>query len=417
MPTSASANTENPVYDYAVIGGGIVGVATAWQLLQRFPNATVVLFEKEIGLAKHQTGHNSGVIHAGIYYEPGSLKAEFCRIGAAWTKQFATAHGIAFEECGKLLVATNAIEMERMDALAERARVNGIRARKLTQIELRAEEPNVSGLGALLIEDTGIIDYREVTEAVAREATERGARILLRTEVRSIDEQQDFVDVRTNRGLYRTRKVIACAGLQSDRVARMAGLDNDFQIMPFRGEYYDVVPGQRSRVRRLIYPIPDPDLPFLGVHLSPTIDGGLTVGPNAVLGLAREKYGKFSVSRRDVWEMLTFPALWKVAMAHLRTGAAEIWNSINKRAYLQRARKYAPKLRMSDLVPREAGIRAQAVMRDGKFQHDFLIRQTTRTVHVLNAPSPAATSAMPIAQHIVQTAVDGVKGQANQQAK
>lgn len=417
MPNPASANTTEVVYDYAVIGGGIVGVATAWQLLQRFPEATVVLFEKETELAKHQTGHNSGVIHAGIYYEPGSLKAEFCRAGAAWTKQFATQRGIAFEECGKLLVATNAIEMERMDALAERAKVNGIRARRLTEKELKAEEPNVSGLGALLIEDTGIIDYTEVTEELAREARERGARILLRTEVRSIDEQGDFVDVLTNRGPYRARRIIACAGLQSDRVARMAGVDTDFQIMPFRGEYYAVVPEKRDLVRHLVYPIPDPELPFLGVHLSPMIDGDLTVGPSAVLGLAREKYGKFTVSPKDVWEMVTFPALWQVAKSNIRMGVVEIWNSINKRAYLQKARKYAPTLQLRDLVPREAGIRAQAVMRDGRFEHDFLIRQTARTVHVVNAPSPAATSAMPIARHIVDTVVAGAKTTANPPAK
>jgi len=397
------------LYDYAVVGGGIVGVATAWQLLQHFPGATVVLFEKESYLAKHQTGHNSGVIHSGIYYEPGSLKAEFCRLGAAWTKKFAAEHGIAFEECGKLLVATNAPEMKRMRKLGERAKVNGIRARLLTQAELQTEEPNVSGLGALLIEDTGIIDYREVTEELARQSTELGARILLQTEVSSITEQEDVVGLVTNRGQYFAQKIIACAGLQSDRLARMAGLDIDFQIMPFRGEYFDVIPEKRDLVRRLIYPIPDPNLPFLGVHLSPTIHGDLTIGPSAVLGMAREKYGRFSVSLRDAWEMLTFPALWKVARRNLHTGLAEIWNSLNKRAYLQRARKYAPTLQLHDLLPRKAGIRAQAVMRDGSFQHDFLIRKTARTVHVLNAPSPAATSAMPIARYIVNVLTDDSK--------
>lgn len=384
-------------------------MASAWQILQRFPRAKVV-FEKGIGLARHQTGHNSGVIHSGIYYEPGSLKAEFCRIGAAWTKEFAAENDIAYEECGKLLVATTALELERMHALAARAAANGIRARRLSYAELRAEEPNVSGLGALLIEDTGIIDYREVTEKLAGKATALGAQILVQNEVCSIQEQDDFVDIVTNVGHYRAQRLIACGGLQSDRLVHMAGLDTDFQIMPFRGEYFDVRPEKRDLVRRLIYPIPDPDLPFLGIHLTPMIAGNLTVGPSAVLGMAREKYGRFSVHLGDLWEMLTFPAFWRVARDNLRTGLVELWGSMNKWSYLQRVRRYAPTLQRRDLVPREAGIRAQAVMKNGRFHHDFLIRQTARTIHVLNAPSPAATSAMPIARYIVDMVIDPSKG-------
>lgn len=266
------------------------------------------------------------------------------------------------------------------------------------------EEPNVSGIGALLIEETGIIDYRTVTEKMAAEAASHGARILVNTVVEKIDEHPDHVDLTTNSGTIRTSIVIACAGLQADRVARLAGITTDFQIMPFRGEYYNVLPSKSNLVQRLVYPIPDPDLPFLGIHVSPMIDGSLTLGPNAVLGLARERYGKWQASAKDLWEMIVFPAFWHIARANLKTGVRELWNSVSKRAYLQAARKYAPTLTLRDLTPREAGIRAQAVMRDGRFEHDFLIRSTKRTIHVVNAPSPAATSAYPIAEHIVAIA-------------
>lgn len=393
-------------YDYAIIGGGIVGLATAWALLKRRPGSSLVVLEKEHELAVHQTGHNSGVIHAGIYYAPGSLKAQLCRAGAAATKAFATEHGIPFEECGKLLVATDAVELERMQALIERAAQNGIEAEVLDAATLREREPHVSGVGALYLPETGIIDYRLVSARIADLVRESGGTIELGVEIASITESAQAVVVSSGSRSWTAKQVIACAGLQADRVAQMARIKTDFQIMPFRGEYFELPKSRVGLVKHLIYPIPDPDLPFLGVHLSPTIDGGLTVGPNAVLGLAREKYPKLSVNVRDVLTMLRFPGLWRVASANLKTGVREMKNSLLKRGYLKECQKYCPELTLSDLQPREAGIRAQAVMNDGTFVHDFLFRSTARTLHVVNAPSPAATSAFPIGEMIADRVLE-----------
>lgn len=386
--------------DYLVIGGGIVGLATAWAILQRQPGAFVTVLEKEREVAAHQTGHNSGVIHAGIYYAPGSLKAQLCRSGSAATKAFAREHGIPFEECGKLLVATTPLELQRMQALITRATENGIDAEVINQAELQRREPHVAGLGALFLHETGIIDYRRVCTAIAELISKAGGRIELGVEVRSIDETAEHVRVRSRDREWTAAHLVACAGLQADRVARMSGITPDFQIMPFRGEYYELPPERSGLVKRLIYPIPDPDLPFLGVHLSPTIHGTLTVGPNAVLGMAREKYPKLSVSVRDTATMLAFPGLPRVAAANVRTGIRELKNSWFKRGYLKECQKYCPELTLDDLRPHEAGIRAQAVMNDGSFVHDFLLRDTERTLHVVNAPSPAATSAFPIGELI-----------------
>ena len=392
-------------YDYCIVGGGIVGVATAWNLLRNNPSVSVVVIEKEDALAAHQTGHNSGVIHAGIYYEPGSLKAKLCRRGAAWTKQFATEKGIPFRECGKMLVATDALELRRMNGLIDRAERNGIAYERLGAAELSEREPNVRGLGALFLPETGIIDYRLVAAALGRDIVDAGAEVVTGTQVREIAEHSDSVTVSSADRTWRCRTLIACAGLQADRIAALAGIDVDFQILPFRGEYYSLPPDKSDLVTHLIYPIPDPDLPFLGVHISPTIGGALTVGPNAVLGFAREKYSTLGFDRRDVAEMLRFPGLAKVAAANLRTGVREMRNSVWKRGYLGECRKYCPSLVAADLQGRHAGIRAQAVLADGTFVHDFLIRRTDRMVHVVNAPSPAATSALPIGELIAEQAV------------
>ncbi|MGW0172719.1 L-2-hydroxyglutarate oxidase [Rhodococcus sp. NPDC003322] len=387
-------------HDFCVIGGGIVGLATARALLRRNPGASVVVLEKEREVAAHQTGHNSGVIHAGIYYEPGSLKADLCKRGAEATKRFAERHGIEYRVTGKLLVATDPTELARMDALVDRARINGIDHERLGAAELHHREPLVSGLGALLVKATGIIDYRQVCRALAEGVTASGGEVRTGAEVVEISERSDAVTVSTADTTVRARTLIACAGLQADRIARLAGLHTDFQIVPFRGEYYRLRPEKSSIVRHLIYPIPDPDLPFLGVHLSPTVDGDITVGPNAVLGFAREKYRPFGVDRRDVMEMLRFPGMRRVAAANVRTGIREMRNAVFKRGYLAECRKYCPSLELDDLQGRHAGIRAQAVRGDGSFVHDFLIRSTDRMVHVVNAPSPAATSALPIGELI-----------------
>ncbi|MGW4846693.1 L-2-hydroxyglutarate oxidase [Nocardia brasiliensis] len=389
------------MYDFCVIGGGIVGVATAHRILRRHPGATLVLLEKAASLATHQTGHNSGVIHSGIYYPPDSLKARLCRQGARWTKEFAAAQGIPFEVCGKLLVATDAAEQQRMLALHERSVTNGVAVELIDAAELRRREPKVRGVGALFVPDTGIVDYTRITAALAAEIAAAGGELVFGAEVAALSETDSAVTATGPAGSWSARTLVVCAGLQADRLARMAGLRNDFRIVPFRGEYYQLPPERAGLVRTLIYPIPDPELPFLGVHLSPTIDGTLTVGPNAVLGLAREGYRKGSFDAKDAGAVLGFPGVHRVAMANIRTGLRELRNSVFKRGYLAECRKYCPELTLADLRPREAGIRAQAVLRDGTLVHDFMIERTPRSVHVLNAPSPAATSAMPIAEHIV----------------
>lgn len=388
------------MYDYCVIGGGIVGVATAYRILQRHPGARLLLIEKAARLGTHQTGHNSGVIHSGIYYEPGSLKARLCVRGAELTKQFAAAHDIPFRVCGKLLVATDAAEYARMLALYERSVTNGVEVELLDAAELVRREPRITGTGALFVASTGIIDYGRVTDALAGQVRALGGEIELGSEITAIDEDAEAVTVSGPAGSWRAARLVVCAGLQADRMARLAGLDVDLRIVPFRGEYYRLPARRANLVGTLIYPIPDPELPFLGVHLSPTIDGELTVGPNAVLGLAREGYRKGSVNLRDAREILGFRGFHRVAAANVATGLREMRNSVFKRGYLAQCRRYCPELTMADLLPREAGIRAQAVLRDGTLVHDFLIERTPRSVHVLNAPSPAATSALPIAEHI-----------------
>jgi L-2-hydroxyglutarate oxidase len=388
--------------EFVVIGGGIVGLSTALNLLQRRPGASVVVLEKEPALAAHQTGHNSGVIHAGIYYAPGSLKARLCRAGEKATKEFCQAHGIPFQTIGKLVVATSELEVRRLQDLHERAGDNGIDVEPVSGERLREMEPHVRGLEALFVRSTGIVDYRRVTAAMAEEVRLAGGEVRTGIAVTGIREDDDTVQVLTQHGVLRARHLVACAGLQADRVARMGGLDTDFRIVPFRGEYYELPSSRAGLVRHLIYPVPDPDLPFLGVHLSPTIDGRITVGPNAVLGLSREGYRRSHVSLRDVADYARFPGMWKVARANVRTGAVEVKNSLSRRGYLNECRRYCPDLTLGDLRPHEAGIRAQAVMRDGTLVHDFLLRSTPRQLYVANAPSPAATSALPIGEMIAE---------------
>ena len=385
-------------YDYCVIGGGIVGLATAMKVLEQHKGASLVLLEKEAALGQHQSGHNSGVIHSGIYYAPGSLKAKLCRRGAQLTKEFCREQGVPFEVCGKLLVATNDVERVRLQALVERAAQNRIRVEWLDSTELRRREPNVDGIAALFVEETGIVDYRAVCSAMADRVRGLGGTIQLGVEVADISESSAQVTVVAAGEELRSRKLIACSGLQSDRIARLAGLTINHQIIPFRGEYYRLPVSKSDIVRHLIYPVPDPALPFLGVHLTRMIDGTTTVGPNAVLGFAREGYRKLSVNLRDVAEYVTFPGFWKTMQTNRRHGLTELRNSVFKTWYLAECRKYCPSLTYEDLLPYAAGIRAQAVLRNGNLVHDFLLVETDRMLHVCNAPSPAATSAIPIAE-------------------
>ncbi|MDQ0921987.1 L-2-hydroxyglutarate oxidase [Pseudarthrobacter sp. W1I19] len=391
--------------DYCIIGGGVVGLATAYQLLRKEPGASLILLEAEDTLAAHQTGHNSGVIHSGIYYAPDSLKARFSKAGAQQTKEFCRENGIPFQEPGKLLVATTELEKERLDQLEGRAGVHGLDCERLDQAELHRREPNISGLAAVFIPSTGIVNYTEVARKLAGLITAGGGQVITGARVTAITEHADRVEVATRANRYSCGKLVVCAGLQSDRLAELAGMDIDVQIIPFRGEYFELAADKSNHVRHLIYPVPDPALPFLGVHLTPTVAGTITVGPNAVLGLSREGYPKFSVNLKDVGRYLQFPGLWHVARANTGTAVREVRNSLLKGSYLQECRKYAPGLTKADLLPYEAGIRAQAVRRDGTLIHDFLLSETARMIHVLNAPSPAATAALPIGDHLASKAV------------
>ena len=377
-------------------------MAAAREILRARPRSSTIVLEKENAVAGHQTGHNSGVIHAGIYYAPGSLKARLCREGAAATKAFCTEHGIKFENCGKLIVATNERERVRMGALFERAKQNGIEVLPIDRTGLIRLEPNITGVGALGVPSTGIVDYRKVASAIAQIVTAQGADLQLGAEVIAIRENKIGVEISTPERSFRARALIVCAGLQSDRLAKLAGLRIDHRIVPFRGEYYTLPRSRAGLIDRLIYPIPDPKLPFVGIHLTRTIDGRIIAGPNAVLGFSREGYGKLSVNGRDVFDTMAFPGFWKLIGTHFSAGVEETRNSLWKQAYLAQCRKYCPDLSLADLEPGVAGIRAQAVLRDGTLAQDFLFAETARQLHVCNAPSPAATSAIPIARMIAE---------------
>ncbi len=392
-------------YDFAIIGAGIVGLATAREILNQRPGSSIIVFEKESAVAQHQTGHNSGVIHAGIYYAPGSLKARFCREGAAATKAFCSEHGIPFETCGKLLVATNEQERARMDALYERARQNNVEVERIGAKELTRLEPNITGVGALLIPSTAIVDFKMVARAFAKTIAAQGAELQFYSKIIGIRQEPDSVAISAAEGTWHARFLIVCGGLQSDRLAQLAGLKITHRIVTFRGELYTLPKSRAGLINRLIYPIPDPALPFVGIHLTKTIDGRIIAGPNAVLGFSREGYEKFSFNLGDTANFLAFPGFWRVAGKHLATGVAEIRNSLWRRAYLSQCRKYCPGLTLADLEPGVAGIRAQAVLADGTLVHDFLFEETERMLHVCNAPSPAATSAIPIARMIAKKAL------------
>ncbi|RUM49314.1 MAG: L-2-hydroxyglutarate oxidase [Marinomonas sp.] len=388
-------------YDIVIIGAGIVGLSTAWQMKNKYPDKRIAVLEKESSVALHQTGHNSGVIHAGVYYAPGSLKAKFCKEGAAATKSFCQQHNIPFEECGKLLVATDELELQRMDALFERCKTNDLEVHYLSQKELNEREPNVVGKGALFVPSTGIVNYKRVCEKLAELLTNQGGDIHLATTVTHLAEDASNVMIETTRGVFKAKYLVSCGGLMADRLTKMLNIPTDFQIVPFRGEYYRLSPHHNQIVNHLIYPIPDPELPFLGVHLTRMIDGSVTVGPNAVQGWKREGYGRINFDVKDVTEMLRFKGYWRLLKDYWKVGIKETYNSWCKDGYLKEVKKYCPMVQRSDLEPYPAGIRAQAVLRDGKLVHDFLFAQSPRTLHVCNAPSPAATSAFPIGAYII----------------
>ncbi|GGX78398.1 L-2-hydroxyglutarate oxidase LhgO [Litchfieldella qijiaojingensis] len=398
------------MYDFIIIGGGILGMSTAMQLIRAYPDHKMLVVEKEQALARHQSGHNSGVIHAGVYYKPGSLKARFCLEGNRATKAFCDEHGIRYEARGKLLVATSDLEMQRMQALWERTKANGLERYWLNADELREREPNITGVGAIFVPSSGIVDFAEVTRAMAREFERLGGEIRLSTQVTRIEERPHEVVVKTRQDELTTHYLVSCAGLMADRIVRMLGKDPGFTICPFRGEYYALPEKHNRIVNHLIYPIPDPGMPFLGVHLTPMINGSVTVGPNAVLALKREGYRKIDISLPDMARMFLYPGVLKALSANMRPGMAELRNTLSKKRYLAEVRKYCPSLTVDDLGPYPAGVRAQAVSRDGRLIEDFLFVNSRRTVNVCNAPSPAATSALPIGAHIVAKVKEQVEG-------
>jgi (S)-2-hydroxyglutarate dehydrogenase len=383
-----------------VVGGGIVGLAVAYRLSQR--NVAVTVVEKETGWAAHQTGHNSGVIHAGPYYRPGSLKATMCTAGNKSMVAFAQENGIRHDVCGKLIVATEAEQLPGLRTLYERGQANGTPCELISAEQAREVEPHVNAVAALQVHTTGIIDYSEVSAAYARLAAENGATLILGSAVRAIHSGSTSVVVEHDTGKVTSDIMINCAGLQSDRIARLAGLQPEVRIVPFRGEYYELAENKRYLVNTLIYPVPDPDLPFLGVHFTKMIDGSVHAGPNAVFAFAREGYRWRDIVPRDVWDAISYPGFLKMASHNLGNGAHEMVRSASRTLFAASLAKLVPAVRRKDIVPSGSGVRAQAIRPDGSLADDFIIQYAPRQVHVLNAPSPAATASLEIAAAIIE---------------
>lgn len=411
-PFPASPGTPALDGDVLVIGGGIVGLSTAYAITRAAPGTRVVVLEKEPGPARHQTGRSSGVIHSGVYYRPGSLKARFAVQGAAELVKFCAEHSLPHAVTGKLIVATERAELPRLHALVQRGRENGIPVRELGPAQIAEYEPEVRGLAAIRVGTTGICDFRAVAAHLARLAEDAGASVRYGAEVTAIDRRPARgVAVRTARGeVVRAGFLVNCAGLHCDRIARLAGDDPGIRIIPFRGEFFALAPRRAALVRGLVYPVPDPAFPFLGVHLTRGLGGGVHIGPNAVPALAREGYGWHVLRPGELIGTAGYPGARRLARRYWRYGAGELRRSLSKRAFTTAVRRLLPEVDAEDLIPAPAGVRAQAVGRDGSLLDDFLIREAPRTVHVLNAPSPAATASLPIGREIASRVLAGLRG-------
>jgi (S)-2-hydroxyglutarate dehydrogenase len=396
-------------YDVVIVGGGVVGLAVALEITRRFPRLRLLLLEKEERVARHQSGHNSGVIHSGVYYKPGSLEARLCVAGASAMVEFCREHGIPHQVCGKVIVATTDAELPRLEQVRQRGQANGLAdVRVISPEELREIEPHARGLRALVVPSTAVTDFGLVCEKYAELIVAQGGTVLTSAEVNGLKRSASEVVVETNRGTFSTSFLINCAGLFSDRISRMAGDEPGVLIVPFRGEYYDLIPNRASLVRALIYPVPDPRFPFLGVHFTRRVSGRVDAGPNAVLAFQREGYRRTDISLGDLASSLAFPGFWRMAAKHWRSGCDEFRRSLSKRAFVRALQQLLPEVCEEDLVPGGSGVRAQAVKRDGLLVDDFQIVPSAKMLHVLNVPSPAATASLLIARTIVEMAGENI---------
>jgi L-2-hydroxyglutarate oxidase len=410
MSDSATVRpSSGPVFDVAIVGAGAVGLATA-MALSREAGAKVVVIEAEVKVAQHQTGNNSGVIHSGLYYKPGSLKARMCAAGRDSMYAFCAQHEIPHDPCGKIVVATCERELPALAELQRRGTANGLGNLSVLNIEqLREHEPHVAGIAGLYVKETGIVNYRKVTETYAKLVRERGGEVRLGSAFLGVrHERNGELVIETSAGEIRAKGLINCGGLHSDRVAKICGLEPGLQIVPFRGEYYELAPHRENLVKNLIYPVPDARFPFLGVHFTRMIGGGIEAGPNAVLALARHGYNRTSFQLRDAMEIAGYGGFWKMVRKYWRTGCGEFHRSCSSAAFLKSLQVLIPELTPDDIVPAGAGVRAQALLPDGSMVDDFRIQQTNRMVHVLNAPSPAATASIAIGRHIAGLAVEAL---------